>query len=280
MNMPAPVTATSWQHNVARSFSRAAPRYLALAGAQQRMGEALWQHLPSSATSILDLGCGPGHWTTRLAARYRATTLGLDLAPGMLAEAQRRHLHQQQFHLQRGQRCHWLCADAARLPLADASLELVFSNLALQWCPDLDQTFSELHRVLAPGGTALINSLAPGTLAEVAEAWSRPGALLDFAAPERVVAACHAAGFRVGVEQRAERFHYPDFGAVMASIRGVGAQRPAPPGRAPLTRRDLQRARQRYERYREAAGLPVTYQRLTLILQRGPRPAPPSETRP
>ncbi|PAU74754.1 SAM-dependent methyltransferase [Halomonas salipaludis] len=273
--MPAPIAATSWQRNVARSFSRAAPRYLTLADAQQRMGEALWQHLPSRATSILDLGCGPGHWTLRLAAHYDTTALGLDLAPGMLAEAQRRHRHHQ-----RGQRCHWLCGDAARLPLANASLDLVFSNLALQWCTDLDQTFSELHRVLAPGGTALINTLTPGTLAEVAEAWSRPAALLDFAASERVVAACHAAGLRVSVEQIAERFHYPDFGAVMASIKGVGAQRPSVPGQAPLTRRDLQCARQRYERYRVAAGLPVTYQRLTLTLQRGPRPAPSSETCP
>ena len=278
--MPAPVAAPSWQRNVAQSFSRAAPRYLALAGAQQQMGEALWQHLPRRATSILDLGCGPGHWTLRLATHYRTIALGLDLAPGMLAEAQRRYLDHQQRHLQRGQRCHWLCGDAARLPLANASLDLVFSNLALQWCPNLDQTFRELHRVLAPGGTALINTLAPGTLTEVAEAWSRPAALLDFAPSERVVAACHAAGFEVGVEQLAERFHYPDFGAVMASIKGVGAQRPSAPGQAPLTRRDLQYARQRYERYREAAGLPVTYQRLTLILQRGPRPAPPSETCP
>ncbi|APX92791.1 SAM-dependent methyltransferase [Halomonas sp. 1513] len=268
--MPASVAAPDWQRNVAQSFSRAAPRYLALAGAQQRMGEALWQHLPSRATTILDLGCGPGHWTTRLAAHYRTSVLGLDLAPGMLAEARRRSAG-------RGQ---WLCADAARLPLADASLDLVFSNLALQWCPDPEQTFGELHRVLAPGGTALINTLAPGTLAEVAEAWPRPRALLDFAAPARVVAACRSAGLGVVVEQVSERFHYPDFGAVMASIKGVGAQRPAPPGQAPLTRRDLQCARQRYERFRETAGLPVTYQRLTLILQRGPHPTPSSETSP
>ncbi|SDM73293.1 malonyl-CoA O-methyltransferase [Franzmannia pantelleriensis] len=258
MNMPAPLAATRWQRNVARSFGRAAPRYLALSGAQQHMGEALWQHLPRSATSILDLGCGPGHWTTRLATHYRTSALGLDLAPGMLAEAQRRCAG----------RGHWLCADAARLPLADASHDLVFSNLALQWCPDLAQVFAELHRVLAPGATALINTLAPGTLAEVAEAWSRPQALLDFLSAEQVAASSHAAGFSVHIEQVAERFHYPDLAAVMASIKGVGAQQPPPAGQAPLTRSDLMRARQRYERLREPAGLPVTYQRLTLILQR------------
>ena len=258
MNMPALLAATRWQRNVARSFGRAAPRYLALAGAQQRMGEALWQHLPPTAGAILDLGCGPGHWTVRLGNHYRTQAIGLDLAAGMLAEAQRRH----------PERGHWLCGDAAHLPLADASLDLVFSNLALQWCPDLAQVFAELHRVLAPGGTALINTLAPGTLAEVAEAWSRPDSLLDLMPPGQVAAHCHNAGFDVHLEQVAEHFHYPDIAAVMASIKGVGAQRPATPGQRPLTRGDLQRARQRYEQRRVAAGLPVTYQRLTLILQR------------
>lgn len=250
--------ADPWQRGVAHGFNRAAPHYLSLAVAQQHMGEALWRHLPSNAKAILDLGCGPGHWTVRLGSHYRTLAIGLDLAAGMLAEAQHRHLD----------RGYWLCADAARLPLAGASLDLVFSNLALQWCPDLAQAFSELHRVLAPGGMALINTLAPGTLAEVADAWARPASFLDLLPTDQVVAHCHAAGFNVHTEQVAERFHYPDMAAVMASIKGVGAQRPPLPGQRPLTRGDLQLARQRYEQRRVAAGLPVTYQRLTLILQR------------
>ncbi|WP_192036774.1 methyltransferase domain-containing protein [Halomonas sp. YLGW01] len=251
---------SDWRRRVAHAFSRAAPRYGELATAQQAMGEALWQRLPDHATRVLDLGCGPGHWTARLAHHYSKTdastrVVGLDLAPGMLAQAREQH----------GQRLGWLCGDAAQLPLADASLDLVFSNLAIQWCPDLDAVLQELQRVLRPGGRALLNTLGPGTLAEVGWAWSRPGALLTFLPPQVLEQSAHQAGFdAVDLEQVGERFHYPDLPAVMASIKGVGAQlsRPA----STLTRRDVAGARERYEQLRDSEGLPVTYQRLTLDL--------------
>ncbi len=262
----APQAPADWQHRVARAFSRAAGDYARLATAQQAMGEALWTRLPPRADAVLDLGCGPGHWSARLAERFGddCTVIGLDLAPGMLEAARRVHGHEP--------RLHWLCADAAALPLPDACLDLVVSNLAIQWCPDLTQVLAELHRVLRPGGRALINTLAPGTLAEVGHAWSRPGApaaLLPLRGRERHRVAARLAGFRrPEVSQAAWRFHYPDLAAVMASIKGVGAQTARPGAR--LTRTDLARARRRYEALREPRGLPVTYQLLTLDLSRAP----------
>lgn len=256
-----PAPSADWRRRVARAFSRAAPRYERLAEAQRAMGERLWSRLPTRADALLDLGCGPGHWSARLAEHYgaRSRVTGLDLAPGMLEEARRRH----------GDRARWLCADAAALPLADARLDLVFSNLALQWCPDLEGTLAELHRVLRPGGRALINTLGPGTLTEVNEAWSRPGrpaALLGFHGSERHRRAGQLAGFsRVDVQASTLRFHYADLAAVMASIKGVGAQAARGEG---LTRADLARAARRYEALRQPAGLPVTYHLLTLELTR------------
>lgn len=251
-----------WQRRVAHAFSRAAERYERLANAQQAMGESLWPRLPAEADAVLDLGCGPGQWSVRLATRYgpACRVVGLDLAPGMLHVARQRH----------ATAAHWVCADAAALPLGEASLDLAFSNLALQWCPDPERVLGELHRVLRPGGRALITTLGPGTLAEVKQAWSRPGrpaALLSFQPRERYLTAARLAGFRdVAVESRSLRFHYPDLPAVMASIKGVGAQVSRPEGR--LTRVDLARAQQRYERLRDTAGLPVTYHLLTLDLER------------
>lgn len=246
-----------WRRRVARAFSRAAPRYAELAGAQQAMGDTLWQRLPGHAASILDLGCGPGAWTARLSQRFGVTALGLDLAPGMLTEAYHRH----------GDRGHWLCADAAALPIAGDRIELVFSNLAIQWCRDPAAVFAELYRIMVPGGRALINTLGPGTLAEIGHAWARPGrpaGVERFIAPPTLRHAAQAAGFRVHLESITERFHYPDLAAVMASIKGVGAQVARDGAR--LTRNDIAQATQRYERLREPAGLPVTYQRLTLEL--------------
>ncbi|WP_227369370.1 methyltransferase domain-containing protein [Halomonas sp. M20] len=252
--------AQNWRRRVARAFSRAAPRYLELASAQARLGETLWPLLPQAARTVLDLGCGPGHWSARLAAHYPAARVwGLDLAPGMLAEARRRH----------GDHASWLCADATALPLASGSMDLVFSNLALQWCPRPEQALREIRRVLRPGGLALINTLGPGTLAEVARAWSeagRTGGVLAFDGAERHLAGARRAGFRhVELQAQRRRFHYADFGAVRASIKGVGAQVARPGAR--LGRADLVRAEERYEALREPAGLPVSYHLFTLQLK-------------
>ncbi|WP_331280727.1 methyltransferase domain-containing protein [Halomonas sp. BC04] len=223
----APSEAKAWHSRVAHAFSRAAPHYASLAGAQLSMGEALWRHLPSCATAILDLGCGPGHWSSRLASRYgaRARVTGLDLAPGMLAEA--RDVH--------GERVQWLQADAGALPLEQATQDVIFSNLAIQWCPDLDGVLSEIQRVLRPGGRALINTLGPGTLAEVGHAWSSSG-LLGFRTREQHLASARLAGFDgIRLEERVERFFYPDLAAVMASIKASAPRRhalmPVSPGR-------------------------------------------------
>lgn len=249
-----------WRGRVARAFSRAAPHYAERASAQRAMAARLLERLPERAETVLDLGCGPGETAADLKARYGAAcrVTGLDLAPGMLDEARRRH----------GEEVRWLCGDAAALPLADASQALVVSNLAIQWCPDLEAVLAEVRRVLRPGGRALINTLAPGTLAEVSHAWShpdRPAALLDFRDAGEHRRAAWAAGFRrVDCRERAARFHYPDLAAVMASIKGVGAQVARPGAR--LTRADLARAARRFEALREPEGLPVTYRLLTLEL--------------
>lgn len=244
-----------WQTRVARAFSRAAPRYDALAGAQQHIGSRLWERLPQTARRVLDVGCGTGYWTQRLAERYAgAGVIGVDIAPGMLAQAKNRP----------GQ-VDWRQGDAAALPVEDASVELIFSNLAMQWCPDVDAVMREFARVLTPGGCVVLTTLLPGTLEEVAFAWQRPDALLAHINREHYCRAAAAAGLHLlHTDEHSERFCYPDMSAVMASIKGVGAQ-VARPGAA-LTRRDLAAAAARFETLRTPQGLPVSYRCLTLTL--------------
>ncbi|MEQ5821024.1 methyltransferase domain-containing protein [Halomonas sp. SCS19] len=281
-------TPGDWQRRVARAFSRAAPRYRELARAQMAMAETLWPHLPDHAERILDLGCGPGDLTRGLAERYPdASVLGLDLSAAMLAQARQTLVQQTPARPAQDDRgteprrqeasphprataCAWVCADAQALPLADASLDLAISNLAIQWCPDLEQVLAELHRVLAPGGRAVLNTLLPGTLAEIGQVWRQPGkasGVLDFASLDDHRRAVRSRRWAAtAFEQRAERFYYPDLDAVMASVKGVGAQVARPGAR--LSRQDIRQARARYEHLRRPEGLPVTYQRLTLILDR------------
>jgi malonyl-CoA O-methyltransferase len=153
---------------VRRSFGRAAPGYDAAAVLQSRVRAELLDRLEVvrlEPAVVLDLGAGTGHASLALKRRYRgAQVVALDLAPGMLQEAGRR-----QTLLRRFRR---VCADAAALPLRTASVDLVFSNLMLQWCNDPDAVFRECRRVLTPGGLLTFTTFGPDTLVELRRAWA------------------------------------------------------------------------------------------------------------
>jgi malonyl-CoA O-methyltransferase len=153
---------------VRRSFGRSARAYDAAAVLQQRVREELLERLDVvrlAPTVVLDLGAGTGHASLALKRRYRSSqVIALDLAEGMLREAGRR-----QTLLRRFRR---VCGEAAALPLRDASVELVFSNLMLQWCQDPDAVFRECRRVLKPGGLLTFTTFGPDTLVELRRAWA------------------------------------------------------------------------------------------------------------
>ena len=92
---------------------------------------------------ILDVGAGTGYCTARLAEQFpEAGLFALDIAEGMLRK----------LHGRPGLRGKVLrvCGDGESLPLRDSSVDLVFSNLALQWCVDLPAALAEFRRVLRP----------------------------------------------------------------------------------------------------------------------------------
>lgn len=156
---------------VAQAFDRASSRYDAAAALQERVRNELLERLAElkfQPKSILDLGAGTGRASRALKRRHpRASVVAVDIAPGMLREAR-----QQSRWLRRFERVR---ADAYSLPFRDGAFDLVFSNLMLQWCDDLDAVFGEIARVLAPGGLLLFSTFGPGTLAELREAWAASG---------------------------------------------------------------------------------------------------------
>src|SRR3546814_20909946 len=94
---------------------------------------------------------------------------------------------------------HCFGADAAALPLADASIDLLFSNLCLQWLPDLPAVFAGFRRVMRPGGRLLLSSFGPRTLNELREAFAAADAVehvSQFAPIQQIGDALLAAGFR------------------------------------------------------------------------------------
>jgi malonyl-CoA O-methyltransferase len=153
---------------VRAAFDAAAADYDAVAVVQAEVRARLLERLELfklAPRRILDAGCGTGHGTRALLRHYRrAGIVALDLAPGMLAQARRQRPWLR--------RLDPLCADAAAIPLADASVDLVFSNLMLQWCNEPDGVFREFRRVLRPGGLLLFTTFGPDTLRELRAAWS------------------------------------------------------------------------------------------------------------
>jgi malonyl-CoA O-methyltransferase len=150
-----------------RAFDRAAATYDAAAELQYEIGDRLLERMDFirlKPRRILDLGAGTGMFSSALMKRYRAAdVVALDIAPAMLQSARSRG------GWFRKPLC--VCADGERLPFADDSFDFIFSNLMLQWCCDLEATFAELRRVLAPGGLLMFTTFGPDTLMELRASW-------------------------------------------------------------------------------------------------------------
>jgi len=151
------------------AFDRASTTYESAAVLQAQVNDELIDRLAFFKLDpqvVLDLGCGPGRGSIALRKLYpQASIVALDFAPGMLREARRR-MHEAQV------RCASVCADALRLPFANGSADLIFSNLMLQWCEPLHIVFAEIRRVLRPGGLFMFSTFGPDTLKELREAWA------------------------------------------------------------------------------------------------------------
>jgi SAM-dependent methyltransferase len=108
---------------------------------------------PQAGERILDLGCGDGQLTERL-AESGAIVSGVDADPRMVEAAKARGVEAQ-------------CAVAESLPMADASFDAVFSNAALHWVRDQDAMMAEVRRVLKPGGRFVAEMGGHGNIAAI-----------------------------------------------------------------------------------------------------------------
>lgn len=162
---------------VAQSFTAAATQYDDVAVLQRQTADELLERLSFmriSPQKILDLGTGTGRNLALLHQRYpQAQLIAMDIAPGMLKQAQKRFRDDLGFKrwLPNNKALQRIAGDAESLPLADNSVDLVFANLALQWC-DPRQSFKEIQRVLKADGLLMFTSLGPDTLTELRQAWA------------------------------------------------------------------------------------------------------------
>lgn len=247
---------------IRRAFGRAASRYAATAVLQKEVESRLLEQLDYVAQApsrVLDIGSGPGRASAVLKRRWpRAQVIALDLALPMLAEAKK----QAGWWRPRFVRVN---ADASALPLADASVDLIFSSLCIQWIADLPALFGEWRRVLAPGGLLLVSTFGPQTLNELRAAFAAVDAeehVSRFAPIQAVGDAMLGSGLRDPVLD-ADHFTltYRDARDLMRELRAIGAGNALGARRRTLTgKTHMQRVLAAYEPFRRDAVLPATYE--------------------
>jgi len=219
----------------------------------------LIRHLPHR---VLDIGAGTGHCSRILLQRYRkATVISADLSLEMLRQAADADSIRERWRCKH----QFIAADIEHLPFADASMDLLFSNLTLQWCPDLKQAFSELRRVLKPGGLLMFSTFGPDTLKELRHSWN----MVDNYTHVSAFADMHDIGDLVLASQFADpvmdvesfTLTYKEVLGLMQDLKILGAHNAtAGRQRGLVGRTRFASMVKAYEAYRQEEMLPATYE--------------------
>lgn len=253
------------------SFDRAADTYDAAAVLQKFVRHEMLNRLDlvvMQPSRILDAGCGTGHASAALMKKYtKAEMISLDLALGMVKKTQSVNAglvnRVKRIFTQASQS--FVCADIEHLPLANFSVDMIFSNLAIQWCNDLDAAFAGMHRVLRQDGLLTFSTLGPDTLKELRTASKTKGERVSvsrFFDMHDIGDALVRAGFAAPVLD-VERvvLTYDHAIDVMRDLKAIGAHNATDGRGRGLQGRDfLKKITENYEQFRQEGKLPATFE--------------------
>ena len=252
---------------VRAAFGRAAASYDAHAVLQREICDRMLERLDyvkHAPSTLLDAGAGTGYGAARLRSRYpQAHLVALDLAESMLQIARPQPRLWQR--ISRAAPFSAVCADIDRLPLKTSSVDMVWSNLALQWCNDLNVSFAEMYRVLAPNGLLMFSTFGPDTLKELRQAfntvdgYSHVNRFVDMHDIGDVLV--HA-GFGTPVmDMEYITLTYADLKTLLQELKAIGAHN-VTAGRNPglMGRARWQALESAYEKFRREGRLPATYE--------------------
>ena len=209
-----------------------AAQYHKVSDPQREWGVRVLDRLaPRHGEVILDVGCGTGRLTAAIAERVSAPdgracrNVAIDRSAAMLREA-RAHF---------GGMIHFAQADGASLPFRDAAFDAVLSTATFHWIDDHELLFSEIYRVLKPGGRLVSQCgggpnlqmlyrrardlRSSGVYAPYFTAWADPW---NFATAEQTIARLRAAQFDdIDVNLEPARTPFPDIDAYEAFVTTV-----------------------------------------------------------
>lgn len=242
---------------IKQSFAAASATYDGDAALQRSVGKALLDIIDTTnlTGTLLDLGCGTGFLTSALLAQ--GSIIALDIALPMLQVTRRK--------LVDAANIGYLCADAEQLPLIEQSVDGVFSNLALQWCVNLDAVFADIKRVLKPGGRLAFSIFGPQTLQELKAAWSEVddySHVNEFYSVQQLTRFLRQTGFtEIKLESKLYLSSYDSVLALMKELKHIGAHNViAERNKSITTKTRMQRMIAAYERQRSNNLIPATFE--------------------
>ena len=240
---------------IAKSFGSASKSYDVSSRLQRYTGKNLMSLLPNRTDiTVVDLGSGTGFFTDILASKYQQT-IGVDISSEMLAFAQEN----------RSKEISWLEADAYHLPFIENSIDVIYSNLVIQWCDQLDNLIKEIMRVLKPGGLFIFSTLLDGTLHELKSSWAQVDNekhVIDFKTQKYMEKVFESGSCKL-LEQKTQNLflEYQDVIHLARELKGLGANHVAKEKGKGLAGKDKwNKMTCSYQDFQEPSGIyPATY---------------------
>ncbi|WP_413698679.1 malonyl-ACP O-methyltransferase BioC [Psychromonas sp. KJ10-10] len=209
---------------VAESFSKAAKHYDHFAQLQRDVGDQLLNMVIKDEShsfainDIVDLGCGTGYFTEKLSSHFCHSNITcFDLSATMLDQVKKRHINNVTF--QQG--------DIDNLPFHENSLDLIYSNLVVQWSDNLEVCLQQVHKSLKAEGRCYFSTLLNGTLDELTQAWKQvdqnphTNSFLSLKHIKETLAKVPFSQVNITTERRV--LYYENVIEVMRALKGVGA---------------------------------------------------------
>ncbi|MGZ5006436.1 MAG: malonyl-ACP O-methyltransferase BioC [Methylobacter sp.] len=243
---------------IRQSFAAASVTYDGVAELQRTVGQVLLDtcNINSMTGTLLDLGCGTGFLINEL-LRHAQPIIALDIALPMLQVTRTK--------LGYTSTVDYICADAEQLPLVEKAVDHVFSNLALQWCVNLEAVFSDIKRVIKPGGQLFFSTFGPQTLQELKAAWASVddySHVNDFYTEQQLRHFLQLAGFaEITIESNVYISRYDSVLALMKELKHIGAHNVlAGRNKNITTKSQMQRMIAAYEQCRTDGLIPATFE--------------------
>lgn len=199
-----------------RKFSAAASEYAAHAKVQKQAAYDLLKLINindyTKHKRCVDLGAGPLVNTLALQRIYN-DVIAMDLSLNMLKNS--------------AVNAPRICADMDNLPLQQNSIDVIFSNFALQWSANFEMLMHSLHSALKPGGQAYISTVVEGSLNEIKTAFAALDShshVNNFHSSHTINQSVKKAGFII--KRAAEVIYTDEFTSplkAISSIKAIGA---------------------------------------------------------